>query len=127
MRGYNGIKMQVWEERLKQLFKEASDYAYDWLECQEMVEKAPQDKTLLGYMELLVPRLKRMDRTFNRVTHVIPKDNTPKYWEIANYTYNMYSYWKKKYPADIVITPYTIHIADEKLNVADREQLQKQL
>ena len=59
--------MRVWEERLRELFDEVAIYAEDWPKCLDMVEQAPQDQTLVEYLELLSPRLKRMDRQMNRV------------------------------------------------------------
>lgn len=116
--------MLVWEERLSQLYAEVAEYADDWPELLEQVEALPHSPDTVEYLELLVPRLKRMSRRFNRVYYHC---KTERYWEIANYSAKMYFYWKQKYPNDIVVTPYTIHIADEKLSVTDREQLQKQL
>lgn len=115
--------MQVWEQRLKQLYDDVANYADDWTECLEMVEDAPADQSLVEYLELLSPRLKRMNRQLNRVSCI----TTERCWEIANYSYKLYWYFKQKYPNDIVVTPYTLHIADEALTVADREQLHRQL
>lgn len=121
---YNSSKMRIWEERLDQLYDGVAEYAEDWEACIDMVEALPRTPETIEYLELLVQRLKRMDRRFNRITF---HNKETRYWEIANYSAKMYSYWKHKYPDDIIVTPYTIHIAADKLKVEEQEQLQKQL
>lgn len=123
MRGYNGF-MEAWEDQLHQMQDQVADYAYDWNECLNMVAEAPETKDLHSFLGFLVPRLKRMQRQFNRVRYMVPD----RIWYIHNYDYKVYSYMTKRYGEDkIVVTDSCISIADETLTDTDRELLRKHL
>ena len=118
--------MRVWEQRLNQYYDEIADYASDWPELISMVEAMPQTEETLPFLEDLIVRIKPMNRRFNRVNYKVVPD-APNYWEIANYTYKMYAYFKQKYPEHAVITPRFIRIISEVVEPKDQELLRKQL
>lgn len=114
---------EVWRQQLSQMQDQVADYAYDWNECLEMVASLPPSRETHEYLELLTPRLKQMQRRFNRVEHNA-KDRC---WCIYNYTYEMYHFFKQAYDGKIIVTPNAIRILDEDLDPATTEQLQKRL
>lgn len=114
---------EVWREQLDDLLSQVAEYADDWQELVAQIESLPENKQLHEYLSLLVPRLKRMQRAFNRVTY----DTKARCYVISNYDYKLYWYFKRKYPQQIVITPYIIAISTDDLSDADREQMQKQM
>lgn len=105
------------------MLDQAAVYAEDWPVLLDMLAEARESKQLHEYLTLLVPRLKRMQRQFNRVEYDVPE----RIWSIYNYNYKMYCYMKKKYGEEIVVTPSRISIASEVLTSQDLEILKKQL
>lgn len=114
--------MQVWQEQLQGKLDQVAEYASDWDACLDMVSRQPETTELNEFLDYLVPRLKRMQRQFNQVEY----DAKLRAWSIYNYDYKMFQYCRRKYPG-AVITPQRIVLADEELDLTDRDKLQQQL
>lgn len=117
---YYGI-MEVWQQQLKQMLDQVSEYAYDWDQCLDMLASEPETKSLHAYLEFLVPRLKQMQREFNWVEY---KDQC---FRIHNYTYRFYQWVKDQGLNPIAVTPNHIVLHEDQLTPEQREQFRKRL
>lgn len=114
--------MEAWRAELDDLFDQVAEYADDWPELINQITALPLNKQTHEFLRQLVPRLKVMCRTFNRVSY----DTKSRTYTIKNYSYQVYWYFKQKYP-QAVITHMAISIHTDDLTDTDRDQLQKQL
>lgn len=115
--------MEVWKAQLDDLLDQAATYAEDWPVLIDMLAEQPTTLELYDYLNLLVPRLKRMQRRFNWVEF----DAQGHFYTVNNYDFKMYHYLTHRYPGQLTITPHRIAIPVEALTIADREKLRQQL
>lgn len=99
--------------------------ANDWEGCLNMVGAEPDSKKLHEFLGYLVPRLERMQRRFNWVK--LRNIDQGKIWQINNYDFKMFKYMTSKYPDAVLVTNYSLTIADGDLTDVDRDLLLKQL
>lgn len=120
--------MEVRRESLEQMLDQVADYASDWDEILQMVavvDNTGERPLLQNYLELLLPRLKQMDRKFNRVEKlVLPEGNC---WRIRNYSYDVYKYFVTQYPEVAICTPMTLTLMENKLKQKDNDFLRTKL
>lgn len=117
--------MTQWEVELNRRLDDIATDAEDWDEIvDQLADVTKPDDIFYDYTGLLAERVKRMRRRMNRVTF---HNGEVRHYRIWNYSYEMYSYFRRHYPEQFVETAFFLAVPLDVLTPTDRARFQEKV